>query len=265
MAPGHSRRTSSIVSFSPVSSTSHSRSTSFSLNSSGNGVRMKNRRKRRFARRGLIKNLANFSVASPFPPRKGYRLTYEQDGFLTVGTSGLTGSIQKFNLNSLFDPDNTGSGHQPYGYDALQVAYNRYKVSGCLVDLEFYDPQTIDSVMCVYALFNPANISNTIAGVSPATASEKHNAESCAVMGTGSQKKKIKFFISMAELFNLSKLQYKSDIDNTTADVGANPGSLGTLQLASADPNGGSSGGIRYRMRLTYYCMLYQRKYMSQS
>lgn len=33
-----------------------------------------------------------------------------------------------FNLNSPFDPNRTGVGHQPYGFDTLATIYNRYRV-----------------------------------------------------------------------------------------------------------------------------------------
>lgn len=35
------------------------------------------------------------------------------------------------NLNSVYDPDRTGIGHQPYGFDTLATLYNRYRVVSC--------------------------------------------------------------------------------------------------------------------------------------
>lgn len=40
-------------------------------------------------------------------------------------------SMYQFNLNSVYDPDRTGVGHQPYGFDQLAALYNRYRVISC--------------------------------------------------------------------------------------------------------------------------------------
>lgn len=42
----------------------------------------------------------------------------------------------KFNLNSLFDPDLTSTGHQPYGYDQLSAFYGRYVVKSVRYQLK---------------------------------------------------------------------------------------------------------------------------------
>lgn len=36
-----------------------------------------------------------------------------------------------YRLNGLFDPNQTGVGHQPYGFDSLANLYNRYRVIAC--------------------------------------------------------------------------------------------------------------------------------------
>lgn len=40
---------------------------------------------------------------------------------------------QVFNLNSIYDPDRTGVGHQPLGFDQWAAFYNRYRVYGVKV------------------------------------------------------------------------------------------------------------------------------------
>lgn len=35
----------------------------------------------------------------------------------------------QISLNSIYDPDATGTGHQPYGHDTYETLYNRYRVN----------------------------------------------------------------------------------------------------------------------------------------
>lgn len=63
------------------------------------------------------------------PDRLKMHLTYCANK--TVGTGILGVYAQKWNMNSIYDPDRTGGGHQPMGRDQLAVLYNRYIVTGC--------------------------------------------------------------------------------------------------------------------------------------
>lgn len=49
-------------------------------------------------------------------------------GFHAVLLSAATSAGQAFNMNSLFDPDRTGAGDQPVGFDQWAAFYNRYIV-----------------------------------------------------------------------------------------------------------------------------------------
>lgn len=81
-------------------------------------------RRRRFAKRRQALTNVNRSL-QPIPNRYICKMKY--------ATSVVTnaGGQYVFNLNSLFDPDRTGIGHQPYGYDTLSSMYNRYRVISC--------------------------------------------------------------------------------------------------------------------------------------
>jgi hypothetical protein len=48
-------------------------------------------------------------------------------GTVTSGSTFLT----VFRLNSIFDPDKTNTGHQPYFYDTASLIYNKYVVLSC--------------------------------------------------------------------------------------------------------------------------------------
>lgn len=87
------------------------------------------RRKRRVVRRRPIRRakttLVNKSL-QPIPDRYICKMKYAT----SVTTAAANGQYV-FRLNSLFDPDFSGVGHQPYGFDNLALLYNRYRVVSC--------------------------------------------------------------------------------------------------------------------------------------
>lgn len=228
-------------------------------------VRIVTKARRKNRSLGLKRALPNFTSATPFPPIKGYKLTYEQDGYLTVGTAGVLGAQQKFILNGMYDVDITGGGHQPYGFDALSVAYQRYKINGVYIDLEFYNIQSINAVDISYLLSNPSNYTYDLAGKMPDAVGEKQMGETVYIQSVGTGRKVVRFYTPIHKIAGISKLQYKTDIDNYTSAVNDNPATKMGLHLAVADPNGNSTGGCRYKLKLTYYATLYQREIMAQS
>jgi hypothetical protein len=60
----------------------------------------------------------------PIPQRYITKMKYHENVLVPV-----TGYA--FNLNSIWDPNRTGIGHQPYGFDTLATLYNRYRVISC--------------------------------------------------------------------------------------------------------------------------------------
>jgi hypothetical protein len=78
-------------------------------------------RKGRKGRKGFKTN-NNLRSLNPIAQRYICKMKYAE----TVATDA-NGRFA-FNLNSIFDPNRTGVGHQPYGHDTLQTLYNRYRV-----------------------------------------------------------------------------------------------------------------------------------------
>lgn len=63
---------------------------------------------------------------TPWPTRFETKLNYTDEFDVTV-TAGVM-NVYTFNANALFDPDQTGTGHQPLGFDQYAVQYSRYRV-----------------------------------------------------------------------------------------------------------------------------------------
>lgn len=50
-----------------------------------------------------------------------------------VGNAG----VHVFSMNGMYDPDITGTGHQPRGFDQLMALYSQYTVIGCKIKTDY--------------------------------------------------------------------------------------------------------------------------------
>lgn len=206
-----------------------------------------------------------FTKGNPFPEFQFKKMTYSGTHTMTVGSSGLMGSIQRYKINAMYDTDESGSGHQPAGFDVMASIYKRYKVNGVRVTLRVYDPETIDFITLGYMLTNPSNPSESIANQTVDDVTEKQQSGTVLVSGTGNQYKEFKFFLPINKVAGVTKLQFKADPDNFTAVGTGDPGNLCKFQFAAADPKGGSSGSVKVNIILDYYVMWYNRIVLAQS
>lgn len=75
----------------------------------------------------------------------------ESHSFATASTAGFATSY-RFNLNSLYDPNETGLGHQPRGYDQLMALYNKYCVVAAKISVTIVPDSTIPSCVGIKLL-----------------------------------------------------------------------------------------------------------------
>ncbi len=84
---------------------------------------------------------ANVVMAIPrlplFPQRTRRLLRYEESIAFT-GTSGAVAAYV-FTANGLFDPNITGTGHQPMGFDQMMLFYEHYTVIKSRIRLEVFN------------------------------------------------------------------------------------------------------------------------------
>ena len=84
--------------------------------------------KKRAMRRGYRTN-SNLRSLNPIAQRYICKMKYAETYVAALG--GGTYAPFVLNLNSIFDPNRTGGGHQPYAHDTLSTLYNRYRVISC--------------------------------------------------------------------------------------------------------------------------------------
>jgi len=72
-------------------------------------------------------------LMSGFPKSKVVTMRYADSGEITLNSTPGALSYQKYRANSIYDPDFTGGGHQPMGYDQWNQNYNHYVVLGAKI------------------------------------------------------------------------------------------------------------------------------------
>lgn len=199
----------------------------------------------------------SFVSNDPFRPTMSTKLHYTVNLTMSSGLGGLFGPEHIFRCNSLYDPDYTSGGHQPYGYDQLELLYRKYKVNAVAVNVTYSDPNQ-DGTLIGFT-FQPPGGSATLAGGLPSTIEEQPMSIVRRINNTGKQVGKLKQFFPISTVSGLSKLQFGADVDLFTAATGTNPAASPLFRVAVATTQG-STSTLTVSVSLTYYCTFYERK-----
>lgn len=158
---------------------------------------------------------------SPFSQRYITKMKYSQ-------TFSLTAAIPQYNfrLNSIFDPDFSGIGHQPYGHDTLQTVYNRYRVISCSYNITAYSGGSVVRVACL-----PANDVMTPTSVSDVCENPRSK---WIIQIPGGNTKMLKGKVYIPSLMGRNKQQYLAD-DRFQAAFGTNPLEAAILNVFGGD------------------------------
>lgn len=83
-----------------------------------------------------------------FPVTITKRLRYSTTFALSTTAGALT-SVQIFRANDLFDPDYSGTGHQPMGFDQLMLWYNHFVVRFAKITCVFKNTAATSPTVCL--------------------------------------------------------------------------------------------------------------------
>lgn len=81
-----------------------------------------------------IKNMVN--MGSGFPKKLMFTHTYAETVNLPSGAAGALSTYQ-WKANGMFDPNFTGTGHQPYYFDQISPLYDHYCIVGSRINVKF--------------------------------------------------------------------------------------------------------------------------------
>lgn len=199
--------------------------------------------------------------ALAYPAFKVLKMNY-WDSIVVSQTTG-TGMVQQFRLNSLYDPDYTYTGHQPYYYDQMTPQYATYRVYSVKIDYAYTCENgsgvPLDSQIVWRGTPDGTTPTPTIAGFRveserPGAMNKYYSVGGQPVTGT------LKF--SCRKILGMSKGQYDDD-DKTAAAVTTNPAIVPYLNFLALSTAADSVHVLRIKM--TFYCKFFNRVIVSGS
>jgi hypothetical protein len=176
---------------------------------------------------------------------------------LTTAGNLSTGVLFRFRLNGMYDPDVTGSGHQPYFFDQVKAVYLNYLVRTAHVNLTWSDP-TADGVWVGWSI-HPGSTSND----DPSTLQlqdflERPNFKVAPLNNTGAQTVTLRQSVPIHTVLGLSKIQYEGDVGTNGAAYNADPSSIVYLDIFLVDPTANATArSVRISGVITYDCKFF--------
>lgn len=218
-------------------------------------LRKKLWKKRPRVRRRVKRSKAQVTVnraLSPIPQRFITKLKYGD--YVSTDATGQ----YKFNLNSLWDPNRTGVGGQPYSFDTMATLYNRYRVISCGWRIQCMR----DSAGIAIQLGGvPSNEDLTISSMSQLR--ELPRAK-YILQNPGAQVVTLKGKSYLPSLVGRTKAQYMAD-DSYQAQVTGSPGELCILNLLTTNNTDSIAGLISIQVLLEYTVEFFDVKTLGRS
>ncbi len=197
----------------------------------------------------------------PFAENYRVRLKYCDRVQLTTTGSVNVAVGYSFRLGSVYDPDYTGTGHQPYMYDQLTTIYKKYVVESVSYSVRFRQvaASPITSLWCGFSLLTDTNAAASAVGDTINEIRERSTALTAplAAVNNAANFKTWKGNVVLRRLFGISEMQYYGDEDDFAAMYNANPSRQCFLELFLIDPDSGSSTTVEADVELTYHVKMF--------
>jgi len=225
----------------------------------------KKKKSRGSGSRRPINQVSSASLTSNVLPRCLRRtLRYAETISFTTGTAGVVGATNVFLLNSIYDPNSTGVGHQPYGHDQLATWYSKYLVLGARVKLVCTTPGGSAELSVVWKV--ESNAFASIAGMSIDRCTETPMIGTAFVGPSGNDRSLIlNMNLTPWKILGITHQQYRDQYTTYGAAMSANPSSSPTLEIGLASMSGAAGTALTVQVIIDFTCEFSEPLQLAQS
>lgn len=203
--------------------------------------------------------------AHPLKDHWRTKLRYVQTNAYTTGAAGIMGTQQVYSLNSLYDPDQTSTGHQPYLFDQYAGLYAKYRVDAVKVNMLWSTVGNANADMMTAYCLQPSQGGISLTGLGIDRCAEIQSVTTGLVSPSGNTRTmEQSFYIPLHKIEGISKKKYQ-DEDAYSALCTADPASQCQLSVDVGSPSGVAGEACICQVTLDYYCTFFERKVQAQS
>lgn len=178
--------------------------------------------------------------------------------YCSVLTSGAICDDNIMSLNSLYDPEYSRTGHQPYGFDQLAALYNRYRVDRVDVDLKVLNTTSLPGNLVLL----PSNDGTALGTTAVASEMPFSSVHGYASLGGPVTNIKRSYFPHIIN--GVTKEKYRTD-DAYQSQVSTGPSEVIFLHQLNQMSDLSASAGIRLTGHYTYHCTFFDPKDLGPS
>lgn len=193
---------------------------------------------------------------SSFPDRAEMTLDYWTVNRVNPGVVTYQDTV--FNLNSLFDPEFTGVGHQPREFDTWASVYSKYRVLETMVEADVRQRAAHGISVCLV----PSNSSTAL--VVTDYPQELPRAIRLGITSSNQPTCKWAGKVDMRAILGMTQEEFRGD-DTTGALVTASPSQLVHLHVFAAQLDGTTACDFEFTLRLRFRVEFYDRKTLAPS
>lgn len=220
-------------------------------------------RRRMYARSAVpYRPIVSRSVG--FTPTARLKLRYADTDFDMSTAAALFRTDQVFSGNSLFDPDVTGVGIQPYLHDEVAQLWQRYRVRAAKISCYFScstpSATTLVTRAFIWAGVSASDLTDTDPGSNMQVKNKVQGVFNKEQLESNPRKGKLSLYMSTNRAF-----PNKPEDADLTGLFGGNPTSRWYFHVVTDSSDCGTASTVKMDVKIRYYCELSQRVDPAQS
>lgn len=168
--------------------------------------------------------------------------------------TGLTGSEYAFRLGSLYDPDFTGTGHQPWGFDQMVGLYQQYQVYRVKIQIKVTTADRGGGTSIPFVAFNVRPFGSGYNLNSKYAYEVQERSGNTIINCNRSTDTDITYEtdLFLADIEGVNRIQYMNDTAYQ-AYFNANPGKTPYMSIAVGSYNAVAGASVSMLVSLVYY------------